>query len=171
MSGADLLETPLGALRVGAVPSFLHLTESAHAHAREHSLEVQLPFLREVLGPVEVIPLLVGEAEPAEVAAVIDALWGGEETLVAISSDLSHYLEYDEACATDRVSANRIRALSPLLSHEDACGALPIDGLLLAARRRSMRVEELDLRNSGDTGGSMDRVVGYGAFAFHEEDR
>lgn len=166
-AGTDLLETPLGALRAAA-PGLPGVLGSARAHADEHSLEVQLPFLQRVLGDVEVIPLLVGDASAESVAAILDALWGDSRTLIVVSSDLSHYLEWHEARQLDSQSAARIEALEPLLDHAQACGATPINGLLLAARRRGLRVECLDLRNSGDTAGPRDQVVGYGAFALFE---
>jgi AmmeMemoRadiSam system protein B len=164
---ADVLETPLGAVRAGRV-DLPGVFADSRPHAEEHSLEVQLPFLQRVLGDVEVIPLLVGDASPEEVTRALDALWGGDETLIVVSSDLSHYHAYDTARALDLASAKQIEALAPVLSHDQACGATPVDGLLVVAKRRGMRVEVLDLRNSGDTAGPRDRVVGYGAFAFHE---
>lgn len=139
------------------------------AHRQEHSLEVHLPFLEEVLGEFKLMPIVVGDATPDEVAAVIDALWGGPETLVVISSDLSHYLGYDEAVAIDKVTAAAIEAMRPdRIAYEQACGRLPVNGLLVAAKRRGMTVSTVDLRNSGDTAGSRDRVVGYGSFLFAE---
>lgn len=167
---AAALATPLGELPVseaGAarVARLPQVTASARAHAREHSLEVQLPFLQRVLPGVPVVPLVVGQAEPEEVAQVIEALWE-PGTLVVVSTDLSHYLTWDEARAVDGETARRILALDPGLAPEDACGAAPLRGLLVAARRRGLRVRQLDLRNSGDTAGDKRRVVGYGAFAF-----
>lgn len=164
---ADWLETPLGAVRAGRA-DLPGVFADARAYAEEHSLEVQLPFLQRVLGDVDVVPLLVGDASPEAVAHVIDALWGGEDTLILVSSDLSHYHSWEKARALDLASTKQIEALGPMLSHDQACGATPVDGLLLVAKRRGMRVEVLDLRNSGDTAGPRDRVVGYGAFAFHE---
>jgi AmmeMemoRadiSam system protein B len=123
-----------------------------------------------VLGDVEVTALLVGDADDAEVADAIDALWGNTETLIVVSSDLSHYHDWDDAVRIDEQSAAQIEAFGPSLRHEQACGATPINGLLLAAKRRGLRVERLDLRNSGDTAGPRDRVVGYGAFAFYERE-
>ena len=164
---ADVLQTPLGAVRAGGA-DLPGVFADPRPHAEEHSLEVQLPFLQRVLGDVEVVPLLVGDASPEEVARTLDALWGGDETLIVISSDLSHYHSYEVARAIDTGSATQIEALGPMLDHAQACGATPVDGLLVAAKRRGMRVEQLDLRNSGDTAGSRERVVGYGAFAFHE---
>jgi AmmeMemoRadiSam system protein B len=140
--------------------------ESDAAHAFEHSLEVQLPFLQEVLGQFTIVPFAIGNATPREVADVMQCLWGGPETLIVVSSDLSHYHRYDEARAMDRATADDVLALSPTLDHEQACGATPINGLLLCARERGMQPELLDLRNSGDTAGDKSRVVGYASFAF-----
>jgi hypothetical protein len=140
--------------------------ESDAAHAFEHSLEVQLPFLQEVLGEFRIVPFAVGDATPREVADVIELLWGGPETLIVVSSDLSHYHGYAEARAIDSATTDAVLALSPTLDHEQACGATPINGLLLCARERGMRPELLDLRNSGDTAGDKSRVVGYASFAF-----
>jgi len=167
LPGADRLETPLGAVRAAAV-DLPGVITSARAHADEHALEVHLPFLQRVLGDVEVIPLLVGDAAPESVAAVLDALWGGAETLVVVSSDLSHYHAWGDAKRRDAASAAQVEALGPPLSHDQACGATPVNGLIATARRRGLRVECLDLRNSGDTAGPRDQVVGYGAFAFFE---
>jgi AmmeMemoRadiSam system protein B len=137
------------------------------AHALEHSLEVHLPFLQAVLGSFELVPVVVGDASPAEVASLYDTLWGGDETLIVVSSDLSHYLPYDAARRRDRATAGAILGMEARLVPEEACGAAPINGLLRAARARGLIPELVDLRNSGDTAGSRDRVVGYGAFAFH----
>ncbi len=137
------------------------------AHADEHSLEVHLPFLLRVLGPdIAVLPVVVGHASPDEVADLLDALWGGPETAVVVSSDLSHYQDYATAVARDRATAEaildkRVEAIGPY----EACGAAPVRGLLEVARRRGLEVELVDLRNSGDTAGDRSRVVGYGAFA------
>jgi AmmeMemoRadiSam system protein B len=136
------------------------------AHAREHALEVQLPFLQAVLGDFALVPLAVGDASPDEVAQVLDAVWGGPETLIVVSSDLSHYHAYAAATRRDRATADAILALATDLDHEQACGATPINGLAKVARRRGLAAELLDLRNSGDTAGDRDRVVGYASFAF-----
>jgi AmmeMemoRadiSam system protein B len=167
LADADRLDTPLGPVRARR-PDLPDTVVSARAHADEHALEVQLPFLQRVLGDVEVVALLVGDAPVDAVHGVLEALWGGPETLILVSSDLSHYHAWDEATRLDARSAARIEAFGPPLTHDQACGATPVNGLLLAARRRGMRVECLDLRNSGDTAGPHDRVVGYGAFAFFE---
>jgi AmmeMemoRadiSam system protein B len=172
----DCFETPLGRVNVAAraaerIRDLPQVVESAEAHGPEHSLEVQLPFLQRVLGEFEILPLVVGEALPSDVQEVIDALWGGLETLILISSDLSHYLPYPQARSADEVTAGRILDLAEpfkKLTHDQACGATPINGLLLSARGREMHTRLLDLRNSGDTAGEKDRVVGYGAFGFAE---
>jgi len=173
LPACDALATPLGTVPLDrdgvatarALPGVL---ESARAHAQEHSLEVQVPFLQRALGEFALVPLCVGDAGPDEVAAVLAALWGGEETLVLISSDLSHYLPYALARATDEQTAAAILAKRAPLAPEQACGAYPVNGLLREAARRGLRGELLDLRNSGDTAGDKRQVVGYGAFAFYE---
>jgi MEMO1 family protein len=168
---ARAFATPLGVVEVDRKAALLALTlpqvqESDAAHALEHSLEVQLPFLQAVLDEFRIVPFAVGDATADEVADVIDRLWGGPETLIVISSDLSHYHRYAEARAIDRGTADAILALGPEIDHEQACGATPVNGLLLCARRRGLTAELLDLRNSGDTAGDKSRVVGYAAFAF-----
>lgn len=140
------------------------------AHAREHSLEVQLPFLQRVLPSFSLVPLTVGAASADEVAEVLERLWGGEETLIVISSDLSHYEGYDAGRLHDRATAARILALDGHFDGEDACGCVPVQGLLASARRHHLAAELVDLRSSGDTAGDKDRVVGYGAFAFYERE-
>ena len=166
-------DSPLGPVAIDrvAVESLLALPfveTSDAAHAREHSLEVHLPFLQSVLGTFSLVPIVVGDARPEEMARIFETVWGGEETLVVVSSDLSHYMPYDAAQARDRRTAESILALDARLDPDEACGAAPINGLLSVARERAMAVELVDLRNSGDTAGDRDRVVGYGAFAFRE---
>ena len=163
--------TPLGeipldrsALDELATLPFVHRLDQPHA--LEHSLEVQLPFLQEVLADFALAPLVVGDAEPAQVAAALELLWGGDETLIVISSDLSHYHDYATAQRMDQATSHAIETLRPdEIAYEDACGRLPVSGLLLAARRHGLKAETVDLRNSGDTAGPRDRVVGYGAYA------
>jgi len=159
---------PLDAGLVKAVESLPQVTRSDAAHAMEHSLEVQLPFLQVALGEFTLLPLAVGRVGPDDVAEVLDRVWGGPETLIVISSDLSHYRSYAEAQRLDQETARQIVALEPLSNHDQACGATPVNGLLLCARRRGLVAQLLDLRNSGDTAGDRSRVVGYGAFAFTE---
>jgi hypothetical protein len=141
---------------------------SDRAHALEHSLEVHLPFLQSMLGKFSLVPVVVGDAQAREMADLFDAVWGGAETLIVVSSDLSHYLSYDSARSRDRDTAEAILRFDACIVPDEACGAAPINGLLQAARRHGMAAELVDLRSSGDTAGSRDRVVGYGAFAFHE---
>ena len=176
LPGVSAFATPLGMVEIDreaveALRSLPQVVVSAQAHALEHSLEVHVPFLQAVLGQFTLVPLAVGHAEATEVAEVLDALWGGPETLIVVSSDLSHYLSYGDAQAVDRATAKAILDLSSDISHEQACGATPVTGLTFTARRRGLRPELLDLRNSGDTAGDKNRVVGYGAFAFYEEAR
>ena len=171
----DAFATPLGSVRVdkAAAAAIAHLPQvirHSATHAQEHSLEVQLPFLQEILEDFSVLPLAVGAASAGEVAEVLERLWDGPETLIVISSDLSHYHPYPMARSLDQASADCILDLDPVLDHEQACGATPINGLLMAARRHGLKPRLLDLRNSGDTAGDRGRVVGYAAFAFSEED-
>ena len=168
--------TPLGmvlvdeasAAMLSRLPQVLH---SKAAHAAEHSLEVQLPFLQTVLDKFSLVPLAIGDATPREIADVLDLLWGGEETLIVVSSDLSHYLPYETARKVDLATAQAILDLQESISHQQACGASPVNGLLLAAQRHGLKPQLLDLRNSGDTAGDRSRVVGYAAFAFNESAR
>lgn len=168
---AEFFRTPLGEVpldlkgmrQLEALPQ---VVRSADAHHKEHSLEVQLPFLQHVLGDFELLPLAVGEASAEEVADVLDAVWGGDETLIVISSDLSHFLPDKLARRMDQETVAEIVALNSHLESEQACGATPINGLLLAAKRHGLRAVTLDVRNSSQTAGDPDRVVGYAAFAF-----
>ena len=174
LPGVDAFATPLGEIQIdhAAVASIENMPQvvvSPDAHAPEHSLEVQLPFLQSVLGDFKLVPLAVGDATPAEVAEVLDILWGGPETLIVISSDLSHFLPYRTAQDVDAHTAQNILSLQHTLSHEQACGGTPVNGLLLAAKRHHLQSHLLDLRNSGDTAGDKNRVVGYASFAFTEE--
>jgi hypothetical protein len=177
VSSADGFATPLGVVpvddalrrRVLALPE-VRLDD--RAHAAEHSLEVQLPFLVATLGQFSVLPLAVGDVGASEVAEVLEAVWGGPETLVVVSTDLSHYLDYDTARTRDATTARAIVAADERhVADDDACGARPLRGLLVVARRRALTVRLLDLRSSGDTAGGRDRVVGYGAFALSAGDR
>ncbi len=171
---AAAFRTPLGdvPLDQDAIETLRDLAQvrSADApHEPEHALEVELPFLQGVLGEFALVPLVVGEATAGEVAEVLERLWGGPETLIVISSDLSHYGPYERARAHDAATAAAIERLDGAsLGPRDACGWLPVTGLLAAAGRRDMRPLRLDLRNSGDTAGPKDQVVGYGAWAFCE---
>jgi AmmeMemoRadiSam system protein B len=169
---ADAFETPLGMVPVdadakAALLALPYVRASDQAHEGEHSLEVELPFLQEVLGGVSVVPVVVGDASDTEVAEALDRVWGGPETCVVVSSDLSHYHHRAAAVRLDRATARAVEGLSPWDVDDDrACGCVAVRGLLLVARARGLHATTLDLRNSGDTAGTDDRVVGYGAFAF-----
>jgi AmmeMemoRadiSam system protein B len=168
---AGAFTTPLGSVPIDEAGRDLALGLPAvvvddAAHAREHSLEVQLPFLQMVLDGFEVVPLVVGRCPALEVAAILDGLWDGAQTLIVASTDLSHYHAYLEAQARDRRTAAAIVAGAPgAISDDSACGAAAVRGLLVAAGTRHLAIEQLDLRSSGDTAGDRERVVGYGAFA------
>jgi AmmeMemoRadiSam system protein B/AmmeMemoRadiSam system protein A len=173
LPGCEAFATPLGNVPIDAqaVESLRRLPQvgvSAPAHAQEHSLEVHVPFLQTVLERFTLVPLAVGRAAAHEVAEVLDLLWGGPETLIVVSSDLSHYLPYPDAQALDHATARSILAFATDLTHEQACGATPVTGLNEVARRRGLKPELIDLRNSGDTAGDRNRVVGYGSFAYYE---
>jgi AmmeMemoRadiSam system protein B len=170
LSEAEHFITPLGSIAVDmqgiqaiAQLPFVHYLEQAHA--QEHSLEVHLPFLQMTLDDFCIVPIVVGEATPEQVSSVLQTLWGGEETLIVISSDLSHYHDYATAQQLDQATSNAIENLQyEQLSFESACGKIPVSGLLKLARDHSLVVKNIDLRNSGDTAGDKQRVVGYGSF-------
>ena len=164
--------TPLGEISLDrdaaeALRGLSQVCVSDEAHTLEHSLEVHLPFLQQTLAGFTLVPLAVGDASVQEIAEVLDLLWGGDETLIVVSSDLSHYLPYPQARHVDEQTARMILDLAPRLNHEQACGATPVNGLLHTAGRRGLRPQLLDLRNSGDTAGDKIRVVGYASFAFY----
>jgi len=167
----DAFATPLGTVELdrpllAQLAGLPHVVRSEAAHADEHSLEVQVPFLQTVLGDFTLVPLAVGEIAANDLAAVLDAVWGGDETLILVSSDLSHYHRYGEACAIDRATVERVLALHAGLDHAQACGATPINAALTLARRAGLQPRLLKLCNSGDTAGDRARVVGYCAIAF-----
>jgi len=171
-SSMDAFATPLGTIPLDreAIESILDLPQVREldpAHTQEHSLEVQLPFLQEVLNDFSLVPLAVGDAAPEEVKEVLEQLWGGQETLIVISSDLSHYHDYATAAAIDKETSNAIEALQPeKIGYDQACGRTPIAGLLLIAKEKGLKAHLIDLRSSGDTAGPRDQVVGYGAYIF-----
>lgn len=170
---ARAFATPLGTVRVDAeafaqVRGLPQVVESDAAHALEHSLEVQLPFLQKVLGEFALAPFAVGMAGVHEVAEVIERLWGGPETLIVVSTDLSHYHAYDEARAIDRATIARIAAFATDIDHEQACGATPLNGLLFSSKKKNLSVKLLAACNSGDTAGGKGQVVGYSAFGLYE---
>jgi hypothetical protein len=171
-SSATSWVTPLGEVPLDqkATAEILNLPQVVtmdEAHEFEHSLEVHLPFLQETLEDFQLIPLVVGEAEPKVVAEVLEKLWGGKETLIVISSDLSHYHEYETARKIDAQTSQAIVNLQPeKIAYDHACGRNPIGGLLYLAKEKGLSCQMIDLRNSGDTAGSKDQVVGYGAYVF-----
>jgi MEMO1 family protein len=173
-SSAGAFVTPLGKIpldtpAIAEIANFPSVVLHDEPHADEHALEVELPFLQTVLLSIRIVPLLVGSAAPREVAEVLSRLWD-DDTLIVVSSDLSHYLRYEDARRRDCATAEAIERLDETaIDFEDACGALPVRGLLIEAKRRGLSIERLDLRNSGDTAGGRDRVVGYGAWAIRAE--
>jgi AmmeMemoRadiSam system protein B len=170
-SSADAFRTPLGdvpldreSLQNLELPG---LIVSDEAHQAEHSLEVHLPFLQVALDAFLLVPVVCGDCDTETVARLILALWGGPETLIVVSSDLSHYLPWEDARARDQATCEAIERFDARsISHEDACGATPVNGLLIATRRLGLSVKTLDLRNSGDTAGNREQVVGYGSWLF-----
>ena len=170
VSAAEAFATPLGTVPVDrdaitALEALPLVRRLEAAHAEEHCLEVQLPFLQLVLGSFSIVPLVAGEASPEETARVLDLLWGGPETLIVVSSDLSHYHDDETARRLDRTTADAIEALRPeALVPGTACGRVPIAGLLHTARQRGLAVHTTALRNSGEVTGDRREVVGYGAF-------
>jgi len=173
-SSARLFSTPLGSVPIDndAIAAIKHLPQVQtldQAHQWEHSLEVHIPFLQVILADFKLIPLVVGEASAEEVSEVLEILWGGPETLIVVSSDLSHYHDYETALRLDRGTSDAIVQFRPQdIHYEQACGRNPILGLLTAAQHHAMHAETIDLRNSGDTAGPRDQVVGYGAYIFTE---
>jgi len=171
-SRAAAFDTPLGAVSVDrdAIEGLLKdglIQENEAAHVREHSLEVHLPFLQRVFPGAQVVPLLAGDDDFRRVAAILKRLWGGEETAVVVSSDLSHFHDYETARRLDHETAQTIEARQAgKVDFDQACGATPVNALLQVAAAKDLAVATLDLRNSGDTAGPRDEVVGYGAFVF-----
>jgi AmmeMemoRadiSam system protein B len=170
LSACQAFTTPLGniALDGSANAALLKLPfvlQLEQAHQQEHSLEVHLPFLQEVLHDFSLIPLVVGEASAEQISQVLELLWGGEETLLVVSSDLSHYHDYATAQHLDQATSALIEKLDyQHISVEAACGRGPISGLLKLLQKKSLHIKTIDLRNSGDTAGDKRRVVGYGAY-------
>lgn len=172
-TSADFYVTPIGPVAVDRAAisvlddlPFVQVLDEAHRF--EHSLEVHLPFLQEILKTFVLVPLVVGDATPEEVAQVLERLWGGAETLIVISSDLSHYHDYAIAQHKDNITSKAIEQLRYQdIQYDDACGRIPISGLLYLAQRMGLHCKALDVRNSGDTSGTRDKVVGYGSYVFH----
>jgi len=170
---ADTFATPLGEVELDkaamtSIAGMKQVVVNSLAHAQEHSLEVQLPFLQSVLGDFKLVPLAIGDASPAEVAEVLNVLWGGPETIIVVSSDLSHYLPYAMAEAVDQSTVQDILNMRETLTHQQACGGTPVNGLISAARKHHLHPTLLNLCNSGDTAGDKSRVVGYASFMFTE---
>lgn len=176
LSSADAFQTPLGPVGIDhtmddALRALPQVQTFDATHADEHSLEVHIPFLQTVLDDFKLIPLVVGQTSPDEVAEVLKLLWGGPETLIVVSTDLSHYLDYDNAHIIDQQTCEAIEHLNHhAIGNKQACGRMPVKGLLALAARKHMNIRTLDLRNSGDTAGPRDHVVGYGAWALWEQD-
>src|SRR5258708_3327126 len=173
LPAAQFFDTPLGRIAidqaaVGELAALPQVVASAPAHAMEHSLEVQLPFLQRALGEFTLVPLAVGTASVEEVAAVLERLWGGAETLIVISTDMSHYHAYDEARQIDGATIRRIVGFATNINHEEACGATPLNGLLSLSRKKNLSIKLLAACNSGDTAGGKGQVVGYSSFPLHE---
>lgn len=173
LPAAEAFETPLGRIPVDAeavrsLADLRQVVRSEPAHAQEHSLEVQLPFLQKVLGNFTLVPLAVGAATTEEVTQVLERLWGGPETLIVISTDLSHYHAYDEARRIDGATLGRIQGCATDISHDEACGATALNGFLSLCRTKNLPVQLLAACNSGDTAGGKARVVGYSALAMYE---
>ncbi|MGR9116809.1 MAG: AmmeMemoRadiSam system protein B [Gammaproteobacteria bacterium] len=170
VSRSDTFITPLGDVEVdmeavASIATFPFVEYIEQAHTLEHSLEVHVPFLQETLDNFKLVPIVAGDASPNQVFKVLDKLWGGDETLIVVSSDLSHYHDYATAKQLDRQTSDLIEQLKyETLSPEGACGKVPVTGLLKLLREKSMHIKVVDLRNSGDTAGDKFRVVGYGAY-------
>jgi AmmeMemoRadiSam system protein B len=170
---AEAFQTPLGVVPIdrelkGRVLAQAQVMEADEPHANEHCLEVQLPFLQVLLEDFTLLPLALGSVSPPSVATVLAEVWGGEETLVLVSSDLSHYLSYDAARELDSITIDAILHHDTHLTGEQACGCTGINGLSYLARQRGLSIAEIARCNSGDTAGDRQRVVGYGAFRLHE---
>jgi hypothetical protein len=171
-STAQYFATPLGNIpldrkiisKILALPFVQELDE---AHTLEHSLEVHLPFLQEVLAEFSLVPVVVGDCSPTQVAELLEKLWGGPETLIVVSSDLSHYHDYDTAKRMDATTCRAIEELDVAsIDSQHACGVMPLRGLLFAAKKHALHATTVDCRNSGDTAGPRNQVVGYGSYVF-----
>jgi AmmeMemoRadiSam system protein B len=173
-STAQYFATPLGNIpldrkMINDIVSLPFVQELDEAHAMEHSLEVHLPFLQEVLSEFTLVPIVVGDCSPAQVAELLERVWGGQETLIVVSSDLSHYHDYDTAKQMDAATCQAIEALNfNAIDSQHACGVMPLRGLLSAAKKHALHATTVDCRNSGDTAGPRNQVVGYGSYVFEQ---
>jgi len=173
-NSANVYEMPMGSIKIdrasiNLIENLPQVQQLDKAHEFEHSLEVQLPFLQTILNDFILVPLVVGDCPANQVAEVLELLWGGDETLIVISSDLSHFHSYEEARVQDQNTSEAILSLAPeKIQYDDACGRNPVNGLLVAAKKYQLKPDLIDLRNSGDTAGSHDRVVGYGSYLFYD---
>jgi len=161
-------EVPLDEVQMARLATLPQVSVDPRAHAEEHSIEVQLPFLQLVLDEIELVPLLVGDATPVEVAEVLGEVWGGPETLIIISSDLSHFHDYDGAMRRDAATAKRILEANTDLVGDEACGCRGINGINLLVESKDLAIKEIGRMNSGDSAGNSERVVGYGAYAYYQ---
>ncbi|MGB1025728.1 MAG: AmmeMemoRadiSam system protein B, partial [Rhodospirillaceae bacterium] len=174
LSGAGSFETPLGSIPVdraweGRLQGMASVGVMKEAHSKEHSLEVHLPFLQRVLGDFALVPVVCGRATPEAVAKVMEVLWGGPETLVVVSTDLSHFLDYMTCRSKDAGTAAAIEALNTeVIGPQEACGHIGVKGLMTLAKQRNLKLKRIDVCNSGDTAGDKGRVVGYGAWSLTE---
>jgi len=170
---ADYFSTPLGNIKINRplcekFENYDFVQRSIAAHSQEHSLEVQLPFLQKVLNEFELTPLVVGSCNANDIAQLLDTVWNNDDTIIVISSDLSHYHDYLTATKLDQHTSAAIENLQPEnISYDDACGRSPLNGLLTLAKQKHSSIQTIDLRNSGDTAGDKQRVVGYGAYVVH----
>lgn len=174
LSSDEQWATPLGNVEVDQETccelktiDFINYNDAAHKE--EHSIEVQLPFLQKTLNDFTIIPLLSCQTSLKEAVYTLEKVWGDEETLIIISSDLSHFLNYDDCRKKDHETVNAIENFDyDKLKNDDACGLIPISALLAVAKQKKMKMETLDVRCSGDTAGRRDSVVGYASFGFWE---
>lgn len=173
-STAQYFATPLGNIpldrkTIRDILSLPFVHELDEAHALEHSLEVHLPFLQEVFADFSLVPVVVGDCSPNQVAELLEKVWGGPETLIVVSSDLSHYHDYDTARKMDAATCQAIEDLDVAsIDSQHACGMMPLRGLLTAAKKHALHATTVDCRNSGDTAGPRNQVVGYGSYVFEQ---
>ena len=170
LSHADAFNTPLGDIpldieAIASLTNYPFVDYMDQAHLSEHSLEVQLPFLQMTLDSFQLIPIVVGDCPAEQIEQVLELFYGKDDTLIVISSDLSHFHDYATAQRLDKETSEKIEHLDyQHLDYDSACGRVPVSGLLALAKKKSLQIKTIDLRNSGDTAGDKSRVVGYGAY-------